>query len=164
MTWGFGRHVAKKKKRLFKVVCSSLTYLNLGACQSISKPVCQSSCRTVLALSLSLASEFIRKDRAPVRLFALSNTVLPPNLLPLSAHSQQDEVSLRAVTDGERDGGGVCKRRSKYVNHLKLGGVFLKRTREKLTTRPPLFPSNKPRRSRLFLHVSWILITQDEFK
>ena len=38
-----------------------------------------------------------------VRLFLLSNTTLAPNLLPLSAHSQQDEVSLRAATDGERD-------------------------------------------------------------
>lgn len=67
----------------------------------------------------------MRKDRVPVRLFFLSNTILAPNLLPLSAHSQQDEVSLRAVTDGERDGGGLCRRRSKYVNHSKCREVFL---------------------------------------
>lgn len=50
----------------------------------------------------------MRKDRVSVRLFLLSNTILAPNLLPLSAHSQQDEVSLRAATDGERDGEGLC--------------------------------------------------------
>lgn len=61
----------------------------------------------------------MRKDRVSVRLFVLSYTVLAPNLLPLSAHSQQDEVLLRALTDGERDSGGLWQRRSKYVNHLK---------------------------------------------
>lgn len=61
----------------------------------------------------------MRKDRVSVRLFVLSYTVLAPNLLPLLAHSQQDEVLLRALTDGERDSGGLWQRRSKYVNHLK---------------------------------------------
>lgn len=55
-------------------------------------------------------SEFMRKDRAAVRLFFLSNSTLAPNLLPLTAHSQQDEVPSRAVevseSRGEEGGGG----------------------------------------------------------
>lgn len=109
----------------------------------------------------------MRKDRVSVRLFLLSNTILAPNLLPLSAHSQQDEVSLRAATDGEMDGGGLCWRRSKYVNHLKALRGFLEE--EERTVNKPmlllhcLYIQSIQTYYYIRKHVIWIVIKQNEF-